>query len=211
MIVRPFRTAIAAVAVLALVCVGTAGVASAAPPRDTSGTANGVSLTARWWQVALSDLSFFDDSTTGGNCRVLPLPADTLVMVAGTFGGASGARACKIPSGATLVLPVVNSLFLLTDPAPLDTVGEARHFTRQAIDGATATATIDGSSATVARIRSSRFTVNGTAIGLPAQVSATSDGYWLVVKLPVGQHTLSTSGVDANGFESATSYTFQVG
>ena len=84
----------------------------ARPPTDTSGTAEGVERTARWWQVAITNFdTFFDDSLTGDNCVTVDLPSGPIVLVAGSLGGAAGSRACTVPANATLVMPVVNQLF----------------------------------------------------------------------------------------------------
>ncbi|HSK25518.1 MAG TPA: hypothetical protein VK894_01230 [Jiangellales bacterium] len=202
------RAALAGLAVAVALLVGMTGPAVAAP--DFTGNATGQELTARWWQVALfgADLSFFDDSLDGGNCRQVDLPSGPVVLVAGTFGGASGPRACEIPVGATLVLPVVNSIWALTDPG--DSVGDAQKFFREYFADAAATATVDGDDARVRRIKSSRFLVDATAFAEYGPLVAVSDGYWLVVRLDPGVHTVTTTG-SASGFDSATTYTFTVG
>jgi hypothetical protein len=187
--------------------------ASAAPPKDLSGEAPGMELTARWWQVALApgDLDFWFSEEPGANCRQVDLPSGPVVLVAGTFGGPSGDRVCTVPAGATVVLPAINSIYVLTDPPPADTIGVARAYNRGFLDGATAEATIDGIPARVRSISSSAFMVNGEVFGL-GPLRAVSDGYWLVWKATPGEHIVTTSGATADGgFTSSTTYTFIVG
>jgi hypothetical protein len=187
-------------------------VASAAPPSDTSGDATGTQITARWWQVALRDptLAFFtDDSLTGGNCQLVTLPSGTYVIAAGSFG-TSGPRACTVPAGATVVLPVINNLFVLTDPPPEDTMGEARRVNRDYIGSASYTASMDGVAMTAKRLRSPRFTIPGDIFGFPnTPLAAASDGYWLFWTATPGTHHLTTSG-SSGDFVSTLDYTFVV-
>jgi hypothetical protein len=210
--IRVLTSALSAVVVATVLFISTSP-AQAAPPSTTAGTATGMELTARWWQVALStnDLSFWNDSTTGGNCRTVNLPAEILVMVAGTLGGPSGPRACDIPSGATVVLPVLNEVYVVTGHAPSDTVALGRHAVATEMNGATVAATVDGVAAGVSRIRSSRFTLDGTVFGLPGMIlPAVSDGYWLVLSPTDGSHNVTTSGTGTS-FSSSTTYHFVVG
>lgn len=109
------------------------------------------------------------------------------------------------------MLPAINSIYVLTDPPPADTIGVARAYNRGFLDGATAEATIDGIPARVRRISSSAFMVNGAVFGL-GPLRAVSDGYWLVWTATPGEHTVTTSGETADGgFSTSTSYTFVVG
>ena len=184
----------------------------ARPPTDTSGMAEGVERTARWWQVAITNFdTFFDDSLTGDNCVTVDLPSGPIVLVAGSLGGAAGPRACTVPANATLVLPVVNQLFALTDPVPEDRVGEARLANAAFVDDVTAaTATIDGEpSDSVRRIRSARFVIDGALFGSADPLVATSDGYWLVIRLDSGVHHVSTFA-ETPAFPASTTYTLTV-
>jgi hypothetical protein len=197
------------VAVLAAALLLAPTLAGAAPPQDTSGTAPGVELTARWWQVALSsgDFSFWFDPDE--HCRVVELPSGPVVMVAGTFGGIAEPRTCVIPVGATIVLPVINIIYALTDPPPADTVGLARQVNRAFIDQATAVATVDGAPLRVQRRRSAAFWVNLSAIGFDTPLRAVSDGYWIDWRPRAGTYEVQTWGT-AGDFESGTTYTFEV-
>jgi len=200
----------------ALVIVGTVlaggSTSLAGPPTDTSGTSQGVERTARWWQIAITNFdTFFVDSLTGGNCVTVDLPSGPIVLVAGSLGGAAGPRACTVPANATLVLPVINQLFALTDPRPTDRVGEARLANAAFVDDVTtATATIDGvPSDAVRRIRSAQFLIDGTLFGSAVPLVATSDGYWLVMRLSQGIHHVTTFGENSS-LMSSTTYTFTV-
>lgn len=204
--VRRTAQVLAAVAV----AVGLPATAEAAPPTADS-AAKGMDLTARWWTAALEsgDLSFFEDATDGSNCVTVDLPSGPVVLVAGTLGGASEARSCAVPEGATVVLPVINAFFATTEPAPVETIGLARRETRTFLEGATASATLDGQVVEVRRIRSSRFLLDARALGLDELLPAVSDGYWLVFEAEAGVHTVTTTGA-SSGFESSTTYTFTV-
>lgn len=209
------RRILASAAVSLLSLAGLPTASAAQPPKDTTGTANGSELTSRWWQVASFDIAeFFADSTTGDNCRAVDLPARTVVMVAGTTGGASGERVCHIPSGSRVVLPAINNIWVVTDPAPGDSIGIGRKYNKDFSRGVVASATIDGQPAPLRRIRSSRFLLNATELfafaGLVGDYPTVSDGYWLVVDLADGTHIVNTAGT-ADGFGSATTYTFHVG
>lgn len=199
---------LAAVAAALSVCLS--ATAEAAPPTADSG-ARGLDLTARWWTAALEggDLGFFEDATDGSNCVTVDLPSGPVVLVAGTLGGASGPRSCAVPEGATIVLPVINTFFATTEAAPVETIGLARRETRDFLEGATASATVDGQAVEVRRIRSSRFLLDASALGVPELLPAVSDGYWLVFEAEAGVHTVTTTGA-SSGFESATTYTFTV-
>jgi hypothetical protein len=195
-----------------VVMVLAAPAASAAPPSETSGSGTGMQITARWWQVALRDpsLAFFtDDSLTGDNCQSVTLPSRTYVIAAGSFGE-SGSRACTVPAGATVVLPVINNLFILTDPRPEDTIGEARLINRDFIDVAKYTAAVDGVAMTAKRLRSPSFTVPGDLFGFPSTpLQAASDGYWLLWTATPGTHHVVTSG-SSGDFLTTLNYTFVV-
>jgi hypothetical protein len=154
--------------------------------------------------------SFFQDAPDGGNCVTVHLPQGPIVLVAGTLGGASAPRTCTIPAGSTVLLPVINIFFALTEPPPVETIGLARHETKAFVDAATASATLDGAAVAPRRIRSSRFMLDATALGLPERLPATSDGYWLVFTAEPGVHRVTTSGASGDDFETSTSYTFNV-
>jgi hypothetical protein len=208
---RRIRLTLCAAIILGTVLVG-GSTSSAAPPDDTSGTAKGLETSARWWQVAITNFdTFFVDSLTGDNCVTVDLPSGPIVLVAGSLGEATGPRACTVPANATLVLPVINQIFFLTDPPPADRVGEARLANAAFVDEVTmATATIDGASSdSVRRIRSARFLVDGTLFGSADPLVATSDGYWLVTQLGTGVHHVSTFGATPS-FTSSTTYTLTV-
>ena len=150
------------------------------------------------------------DSTAGGNCVLVELPSRPLVLVAGTEGGDSVPRECDIPSGSRVVLPAINYSEWLGE-----TVGENRKLTRELMDIASASATVDDAPAEVKRIRSSRFLLNTERWGLEGVHPTVSDGYWLVVDLPDGEHTVTTSGEvplqNGDVFSTATQYTSTVG
>jgi hypothetical protein len=139
---------------------------------------------------------------------VVELPSGP-VMVAGTFGEIAEPRTCEIPVGATVVLPVVDTIYALTDPPPSDAVGLARQVDRAFLGEATAVATVDGAPLRVQRRRSAAFWVDFSALGFETPLRAVSDGYRVEWRPRPGTYQVETSGT-AGDFESGTTYTFEV-
>jgi hypothetical protein len=145
--------------------------------------------------------------TPGAHCAIGQ--AGPVWFLAGSFG-ASFARACMIPGGKTLLLPLPNALagagaFACepTGPGPCN-INALRAVAAGLVGSVMALeATVDGHSMKnlgVYRVQSPVFTLTypqGAVFGLPSGTFTPnlSDGYWLLLApLSTGSHTISVGG-----------------
>lgn len=163
---------------------------------------------AAWWKYALAqpDATNPITDTTGEDCD--NGQSGSVWYLAGTFGGDPVTRACTIPFGKTIVLPVANGLYgaFPEDPADQRTETYVRSQVTPSLKAATnLKASIDGSQVTDIKGRyfeqSTLFNFTFGAdnvFGVPAgtQLSPAADaGYYLALyPLLPGNHTIKFSG-----------------
>lgn len=205
--------AIAACVVLILIS------ACSSPPTPTTGATNSrqvalapgesvsghsvAQLTAEWWQWAMSMPDNINPvrDRTGVNCGMGQ--QGDVWFLAGGFGSAKIHRVCTVPSGKTLLFPVVNMVYWPAEGETSYTCEEAK--AAAALNNDTALdlfVELDGvAMEDVKRYRVSTeqcFNVFGR---IPASqrpydaYPSASDGYWMVLKpLAPGHHTLKFGG-----------------
>lgn len=162
---------------------------------------------AEWWQLMLgipsAESPLFDG--TGDKCTVGQ--HGPVWFLVGVFGGGAAARTCAVPEGKSLYFPIINNVFIATEPQ--ETVQFAREQVAPAIDAAKRLSVmLNGESVRIrperARTRSIVFEVtlpNGD-LGAPKGTYSpvVDDGYYVMLKpLPVGTHVLQFQAWDANG------------
>jgi hypothetical protein len=185
-------------------------------------------LVAAWWQWALEEPT--SQSPLGGSYDEAVPPGDIQCdgsnpsgtwFLGGSFSEAPADRTCTVPADTQLFFPVVNSVFLITEP------GEDEDVARQAVndqingflrDGEF-TVTIDGTevkSKRIVRAESPRglFTVSlpgDNAFGIEAgEYQAVGDGLWVTLPgLSEGEHTIHWEFHD--GFSQNITYHLTVG
>ena len=169
------------------------------------------SLTAQWWQWALSIPAASSplSDTTGQYCMIGQ--RGPLWLLAGRFDGGSTVRTCSLPEGRALFVPVANSVQINSPgvcgsgPKPIP-VAELRAAAAKAIDDFTKLSVrLDGRPITnFRRVRSVVFEVAlpernlfdapcSSAGGVPAGIyaPAVDDGYYVVLPaLSPGRHRL---------------------
>lgn len=192
------------------------GTAAAAPTSTRD-------LTAAWWQTAFGAPSSLDRfvSFAGGddNCRTV----GGTVFAGGSFNlGDEPApkRECTVGAGSTIVLPALNNIYVLypkDDDYAGDTWGDANRANNLAMNGARVSATLDGNSVAVRRVQSGSFRISSQAFydmgytGDLKYLEAASLGYWVVLRLPAGTHSVTTYGQSRDGsFVGRTDYVFNV-
>ncbi len=211
--------------VLLLVGAGTEVLAAPASPRVLPPRARPFGLTyeqwsARWWQWAFSipvDQNPFLDQT-GENCAVGQ--SRRVWFLAGVLGGGSATRTCVVPVGTALFFPIINQVFIATEPGETEEFAHQRVRARiDQVNVSTLFAEVDGVPVTNLgsyRAHSPTFPVTfpeDNLFGVPAGVYpiAASDGYWLMLgPLPPGTHTVHFGGVTASGNPIDITYTIIV-
>jgi len=205
-------------------------VANAASPvvEITSFGATYGEWSARWWQWLLSIPAAVNPNldATGDNCT--QGQKDDVWFLAGTFGG-TATRACTIPAGKPIFLPLINNIAF--KPNGKETLLDLRALAAGLIDTVNVNvlrATIDNQpvpNLSKFRVRSPSFTVITRSGGLlpPGNLtlpgntdSLVSDGYWLLLSpLSAGTHIINwhAEATDANGrpFVVDVTYTLTVG
>jgi len=176
--------------------------------QDVNASGETAELAADWWQWALSK-PVEDNPLIGGDpdysaeqCDGQPV-TDTsreVWFLAGTLDGSEVERTCTAPAGTQLFFPIVNYVFLITEPEENEDV--ARQAANDYIDDVLADprfkmrVTVDGKkvkSNQIIRADSPLFTATVPEGGLlPAgSYDGVADGLW--VTLPVlseGEHTI---------------------
>jgi hypothetical protein len=184
---------------------------------------------ATWWQWLLSIPAPTNPTLdpTGQHCDVGQL--DLLFFLAGAPTSDAVMRACTVPSGRRVLVPIITAECSTVEPAPFhgDHERELRACAKTLIDGvevSSVQATIDGKA--VEKLRHARvqspvfdFIMPGREnfLGLPGVTSGSSvaDGYWLILEpLAPGDHVLHfeatiVSGPGA-GFSQDVTYTLTV-
>ena len=187
-------------------------------------------LAADWWQWASSkpqgENPIVGGSYTGGpKCDGRPV-GDTpgrQWFLAGTTDGSSVKRTCTVPAGTQLFFPVVNTVFLITEP------DEDEEFARQAVndfmDEVLADpefrkfVTVDGKQVKrkhIQRADSPLFTAtlpdNNIFGQEPGPYDGVADGLWVSLPpLSKGKHTIHFGMSAPNaGFEQDNTYRLKV-
>ncbi len=185
------------------------------------------SLTAQWWQYVNSIPAAVNPlvDLTGVDCNVAQ--RDPVWFLTGTFFGGNANRACSIPEGEWLFLPVINSVNFNTpglcgQNGDLD-VPALRALSAALIDGATKLAVQVDSKAVkgLVRVKSDVFAttiptdnIYNALCGGPGTVPAgifspsVDDGYYVLLKpLSVGNHTVHLHAeVPSQGFVLDVTY-----
>ncbi len=172
-----------------------------------SGTAS--ELAANWWQWALSkpveENPLLGEYSGGPKCDGQPVTETPgkKWFLAGTFDGSTVERTCTMPVGTQLFFPVVNSIFIVTEPGETEEL--ARQQVNEFINGVLSdpnlsmVVTVDGKevkSKRLVRAESSTFTVflpEDNIFGVPAGEygPAVADGLWAALPpLSKGEHTI---------------------
>lgn len=168
-------------------------------------------LAADWWQWALSKpiaenpMLGGDPDYTEEQCDGQPVgdvPGKKWFL-AGTFDGSKAERTCSMPVGTQLFFPVVNYIFVATEPGETEEL--AREEVNKFINSVLAdpkpsiVVTVDGKevkSKRIVRAESPAFNVTlpeDNVFGLTAGEygPAVADGLWVALPpLPPGEHTI---------------------
>lgn len=181
---------------------------------------------AAWWQWLLSIPAATNPNLdpTGANCA--EGQSGKVWFLAGTFGG-SATRACTVPHGKALLLPILNTAFGagVFDCEPTGSgpcvVSVLRASAAAQLDNPMLLqASIDGrplQSLSSYRIQSPVFSLTfpaGAVFGLPSGTFTphVSDGYWLLIApLSAGAHTIHSRGITNSGFEVELTYNLTIG
>ena len=168
-----------------------------------------VELAAAWWQWALSkpveDFPLFggDPTYTEEQCNGEPV-TDTKTetwFLGGSVSGDPVVRTCSVPAGSQLFLPVVNTVWVFTDPET-DTDKQARKEVQGFMTALLSdpefsmVVTVDGEEVhRIVRGKSHFFEVQlpeDNVFGEPAGTyRALADGFWVTLPpLSEGEHTI---------------------
>jgi hypothetical protein len=201
-------------------------------PRDanTDGNSSG-EWSARWWQWALSILAATNPGLdeTGASCA--EGQSGPVWFLAGAFFGGVFERACTVPPGKALFLPIVNAAFGAavfdcepTQPGVPCNITVLRAAAAASMDPVTLEASIDGVPIRHVRdyrVQSPVFSVTlpeGNVVDVPSGTYApmVSDGYWLMLApLSAGAHTIhftsSITGGPFAGTETEVTYHLTIG
>jgi hypothetical protein len=213
--------------VLALVLA--APVASAQAGQGAEASGETAELAAGWWQWALSKptevnpLIGGDPNYREEQCDGQPSTGTSggKWFLAGTLDGSAVERTCTMPAGKQPYFPVVNYVFLITEP------GETEEIARQAandyIDGVLADpkfrmrVTVDGKkvkTSEIVRADSPLFTAEVPEGGLlPAgSYDGVTDGLWVTLPpLSEGEHTIHFEmSAPSAGFSQDNTYNLTV-
>jgi hypothetical protein len=214
------RTALSAIVVLCLL----ASVVPAAAQHDPEvfGRTYG-EWSGEWWNWMFSFPAETSPIFAEGETDCVLGQNGKVLFLAGNMGGESS-RACTIPKGKALLVPIANSIFWA--PEDGDTEEEIRPQVEAAVDSVTdVTCTLDGVPCEyhhlIVRTQSPAFTMSipegsllhGWGLDAGDRYPAISDGYW--VMLPAqspGDHTLefSASFGDPFNFDLAVTYLLTV-
>jgi hypothetical protein len=201
-------------------------------PRDanTYGNSSG-EWSARWWQWAFSIPAATNPvlDETGAHCA--EGQSGPVWFLAGSFFGGTFERACTVPPGTALFLPIVNAAFGAavfdcepTQPGVPCNITVLRAAAAASMDPVTLEASIDGIPVRHVRdfrVQSPVFSVTlpeGNVVDVPSGTYApmVSDGYWLMLApLAAGAHTIHfknrITGGPFAGTETEVTYNLTIG
>jgi hypothetical protein len=124
-------------------------------------------------------------------------------FLAGTFGGKTVERKCQIPSGRSILFPVINYEMNTLEKPELKTDTElVQHVIQDEDDIINLDSIVDGQKIPIYRVKSEPtfFTITApedNAVQIPhgGTTQASADGYWVFLKpLPLGEHEIYFSG-----------------
>lgn len=168
--------------------------------------------TAKWWQWLLSIPASENPSIdkTGEHCGVGQ--NGSVWFLAGTTGG-KNERACTIPSGVSILIPILNSECSTAEFPDLRTEAELHECAKQFQDQTQQLEfVLDGTPfelSEIPRVVTQLFNVtfpDDNIFGAPAGTTgAVSDGNWVFLRaLPEGQHEIVAMGVSLDATTTAT-------
>lgn len=174
----------------------------------------------RWWCWLLSSTSDKNPvSDESGKYSGLRQNNHNVWFLAGTFGG-SVTRTCKIPSGKSILLPIINYECSFADEPLIKTEKELEVKCKSEIDDIKhLNLTIDQlvlSDLTRYRVRSPIFSIylqEGNIIGAKSGLTRMiTDGFWIFFKpLKIGKHIISSFGSCRSGkIKIQTTYNINV-
>jgi hypothetical protein len=153
-------------------------------------------------------------------CNGTPLPGTTTGnkwFLAGSFEEEPVVRTCKVPTGTKLFFPVVDNIFIFTDPT--DTKKLARQtlneFIRPQLARGVVKVKVDGKRVDTSRIvraDTALFTVKIPKDGVidPGRYRAMATGLWVTMTpLPPGEHTIHFE-ITGGGFNQDITYHLRV-
>lgn len=165
-------------------------------------------LSVKWWQWALGipadENPIFD--TTGENCD--EGQSGSVWFLAGT-SGSEVTRKCTVPAEKYIFFPIVNTVWIATDPGDTEEMGRA--YNKDFIDETTLLEVkVDGVS--LQKLKKNRadspaFDVNlpeNNLFGLPPGEygPAVSDGFWVLLEpLNAGKHEIRIHGIVGDGVD----------
>ncbi len=173
---------------------------------------------ARWWQWALAIPTDSNPLLEEGEVDCSIGQTGNVWFLGGNIGGTS-VRSCTIPSGTSLLFPIVN--VIMWRPGDFETEAEGRALGAQIIDTAT-NLVVQVDSVSVKNLQDYRFqsplfqfTVpedNIYGIEAPLTRDGLSDGYWIMLApLSVGEHYIHFAGeVDFFGTPFALDVTYHI-
>jgi hypothetical protein len=166
---------------------------------------------AKWWQWVRSIPDPDGQSnplTSSGQVDCSVAQSGPVWFLAGTKGGAPVTRECTVPQAKELFFSPLNAVFYNdpADPPPPPDVPEKRAALDDSVSGAcNLKITVDGenivfSAIALARTQSPPFRLTigeqdvfgGTAGTVDSK--AVADGFWMMLRLPPGKHTLHVQG-----------------
>ena len=175
---------------------------------------------AKWWQWVRSipdPDGHSNPLTSSGKVDCSIGQSGPVFFLAGTTGSAPVVRECTVPAGKKLLVSPLNFMFFNepTDPPPPLTVAEKRELLESIFNDTIPgplnsrachlAVTVDGVSIVsaavpIARTQSPAFRIEigehdvfGSTAGTVDE-AAVSDGFWVLLRLPRGQHTLHVQG-----------------
>jgi hypothetical protein len=160
--------------------------------------------TVKWWQWLSAIPTNINPAAdeTGENAPINQLDPNVWFL-AGTVGGEPVERKCLIPSGRSILFPVINYEMNPIEKPELKTVSElVRHVIEDQDDIIHLDAIVDGQKIPIYRVRPepTMFTIT-VPFDNPLQMpgggitQATADGFWVFLKpLPLGEHHIYFSG-----------------
>jgi hypothetical protein len=177
--------------------------------------------TVRWWQWLISigpEVNPAADAT-GKHSDAKQTDPDVWFL-AGTLGGTSAQRKCVIPSGKSILFPVINyEMNPLEKPELKMEIDLIKHVTQDIDDILNLEVVVDGQNIPIYRVTSDPriFTLripenNIFQVPIGGTTRATSDGYWIFLKpLVPGDHKLYFAGSCSAGTRNVrASYDFTV-
>jgi hypothetical protein len=200
---------------------------------STSSSGNAGQLVAAWWQWALDEpasqnplVGSYDQSVPPGDTQCDGNNPSGVWFLAGTASGNTATRTCTAPADTQLFYPVVNTIWVFTDPT--DTNAGARDY----LDGfmkavltdpkfqRTLVVTVDGQpvpSSSIGRADSPFFNLvlpENNLVGLDAGTyKAKGTGLWVTLPpLSEGEHTIHVEwSAKSVKFSQNTTYHLTVG